>query len=700
MDIDWEYPGDETRGGNATIDKDNLVLLCQELRKYFDDAPEKYELSMAVPASATRFEAGYDFINLAPAIHFFNVMAYDFHGVWDEPRIIGANSDIVRINEAVDYMLNNSSVRASQIVLGLAAYGRSYTLANDTCLDLGCPFHENSNTTSIGGCLNTSGFVPFVEIYDWEQEGKGKGYDSITVDVASYSAVMVKDDNQLISFDNEETFKAKVDYATSKCLGGNMVWAIDMLPIVTQISGGGEIGEGGSNPGDDPTAQSVLSEEESLSAFCGKDWDLAITTCSSPCPSGLSDECEQGETCFAGTPCGEGGVVAAGSTCKICPDSASQGILSWVEVEIEIDGTVTKTTCGDLDYGLFLGVKKDSDVCDSVRLDHAQACCFTYPQDPCNLCRKDLVHYNIRSDLNVTMPDGTEATCGLVNDMLAPEENSGERCVTTKDALYDTCCYRQCSLCDEQGLKWWVEFDEPVNGRKTQEESDDDNQTMTEANSVSEKKTCSSIDASLYSGFIEAEMDSCIETKSQYSSDCCYTFPTNACGLCKRGNTTSLLWSEEVEHEGKNVTCGVLDNILNAEDDGSPTCTTTRDALFDSCCFDKCSLCGNAQLAWDFVIDDQQNSDSAKTCGDIEALFAADAVTSTSNECASSQEAYQDICCFTRPVSPCDLCPEFVRWDITVEYEGEKTTCKNAADMLKRKENSTETCSIAREVCE
>jgi len=36
LDIDWEYPGDETRGGNATLDKENLVLMCEELRKYFD----------------------------------------------------------------------------------------------------------------------------------------------------------------------------------------------------------------------------------------------------------------------------------------------------------------------------------------------------------------------------------------------------------------------------------------------------------------------------------------------------------------------------------------------------------------------------------------------------------------------------------------------------------------------------------------
>lgn len=46
LDLDWEYPGDEGRGGNETLDIGNYVLMCKELRKYFDQAPEKFELSM------------------------------------------------------------------------------------------------------------------------------------------------------------------------------------------------------------------------------------------------------------------------------------------------------------------------------------------------------------------------------------------------------------------------------------------------------------------------------------------------------------------------------------------------------------------------------------------------------------------------------------------------------------------------------
>ena len=738
MDIDWEYPGDETRGGNATTDKENLVLLCDELRKYFDDSPEKFELSIAIPVSTTRFEVGYDLPNLAKSVHFFNVMAYDLHGVWDDPPIVGAHSDIGGINEAVEYMLTNSSVLASQIVLGLPAYGRSYTLANETCKGLGCPFEKDSNETAIGGCLGTNGFVPFVEIYDWQEEGKGRGYDSTTVDIASYSAVMIKDDNQLISYDNIETFKAKVDYATNLCLGGTMVWAIDMLPIGTQSAGvkisgsssGGSGGGGSSSGGRDDSASlaaaPLLNEEQSVKAFCGFDWDDAISTCSRPCPSGISDDCEQGETCFAGTPCGEGGgFIAAGQTCKICPDSTTQGTLSWVEITIEIDGTMTETTCGELDYGFFLSISKDSEACDAARLDLTQTCCYTYPQEQCNLCQKGLVYHNVRSELNVTMPDGTEASCGLVDKMLKPEEMNGAKCVTTQDALFDACCYRQCNLCDGQGIKWWVEFDDTADGRKIQEndmEGQDGEEVGQGEEEEDELKTCSSIDASLYSEFIEADTNECLEIKSEYSSECCYTFPTNACGLCKQGDTAlTLLWAQEVEHEGSTMSCGVVDNILSAEEDGSPNCIASKETHSESCCFDKCSLCGTSQLAWDFVVD--YYNDTTKTCGDIQAIFAANEVKvskefsllflhssdvrkltlmlpsqSNSKECSSVKIEYQDLCCFTPPSTPCELCPEYVRWDEVVDFGNDESTCKNAAAMLKREEESSDTCSTSREV--
>jgi len=689
QDWDWEYPGDETRGGNATLDKENLVLMFDELRKYFDAAPEDFELSIAVPASIARFDAGFDLGGISKSVDFFNVMAYDLHGVWDDPPVTGAHSDIAGINAAIDYML--ADVPASQIVMGMPAYGRSYTMTNESCVELGCEFDLFSNETAVGGCLDTNGFVPYVEIYEWTRMGKGKGYDSISVDHTSYSAVMVKDGNQLISYDNIETFKAKVDYAAKKCLGGTMIWAIDMVPLETQSAGAGGSGVGGGS------GESLLTEEQSVLAFCGTSWDDAVSSCSRPCPSGLSEDCGKGETCFAGTPCGAGGLIPVGETCRICPDSTKNGIRSWIEVQVNVDGTSTSTTCGELDYGAFQSVKKDSETCDKVKLELSEKCCYMYPEDQCLLCRKGGEYWNIRSDLNVTSPDGTEASCSLVNKMLAPEEDDSKMCVTTRDHLFDTCCYRACNLCEGAGLRWWVEFEEDEDegvDRSLQEATNEETNDIEKVSEIIRNgtKTCSSIDASLYADFIEVGSDRCLETKAMYHSDCCYTFPTNACNLC--GEKT-LLWAIEVEYEGKNVSCGVVDNILNTEDESSPVCAATRDELSENCCFDKCKLCDNEQLAWDYSID--YYNDTSKTCGDIEAVFAANEINSNSDTCSSTKEDFQSLCCFTPPITPCELCPEYVHWDEVVELKGVKSTCKEATTLIKREEEFGDQCIIAKQ---
>ena len=406
-----------------------------------------------------------------------------------------------------------------------------------------------------------------------------------------------------------------------------------------------------------------------------------------------------------GTPCNGGtSGVSKGNTCKICPDPTTQGIRSWVQVEVEIDGTSTSTTCGELDYGILLSVPTKSETCDATKLALSKQCCYNYPEDQCWICRRDMLYYNVRSELEVTTPDGRVATCGVIDKMLASEENRGQKCVTNRDALFDDCCYRQCSLCEGKGLKWWVEFDEPAgNGRRVEdietgdkEASDVDSESESEV--ADEVTSCSSIDASLYTDFIEDNTEECTGIKSKYVSECCYNFPSNPCGLCKLGNTTqTLLWANEVELDGKNVSCGVIDNMVNSDEDSSLQCASAKEKYHDDCCFDKCSLCGpGKQLAWDYTIDYYE--DTSKTCGEVEATFTADQVNANTKECSAVKSDFEDLCCFVMPTTPCEICSEFVRWEHTVDFDGEETTCKEIITLLKREEAIGEACLSAKEV--
>ena len=149
-----------------------------------------------------------------------------------------------------------------------------------------------------------------------------------------------------------------------------------------------------------------------------------------------------------------------------------------------------------------------------------------------------------------------------------------------------------------------------------------------------------------------------------------------------------------MDYNGKNVSCGVIDNILNTEPNESPQCVSVRDSYFDSCCFDKCSLCGEKQLAWDYIVD----TEAETTCGQIEAQFTANEVYTTSRECRETKADFHDICCFIMPETPCKLCDEYIRWDEEVEFDGSKSSCKEVSELLRRQEESSEICLVSKEV--
>ena len=67
-DIDWEYPGDPTRGGNPAIDKRNFVLLIEAIRLAFDNAKEDLQPMMAISVDQFTLDMGYDLPGLATFI--------------------------------------------------------------------------------------------------------------------------------------------------------------------------------------------------------------------------------------------------------------------------------------------------------------------------------------------------------------------------------------------------------------------------------------------------------------------------------------------------------------------------------------------------------------------------------------------------------------------------------------------------------
>jgi len=137
IDFDWEYPADKDRCGRDE-DKTNYALLVETVRQKLDSDKPGYLLTMAVPINTERLMAGYNLPSLARDLDFFNVMAYDIAGYWCD--LVGSHSDMRHIRDVIPYFLSEG-VPSSSIVLGLGAFGRTFSLSNKKCTDVGCPFN-------------------------------------------------------------------------------------------------------------------------------------------------------------------------------------------------------------------------------------------------------------------------------------------------------------------------------------------------------------------------------------------------------------------------------------------------------------------------------------------------------------------------------------------------------------------------------
>ncbi|KAI0159376.1 family 18 glycosyl hydrolase [Pestalotiopsis sp. NC0098] len=221
VDLDWEYPQADDRGG-ITADKANYVSLAKELKAAFGN---RYGISMTLPTSYWYLQH-FDLAAIQPQVDWFNFMTYDLHGVWDaQSQFIGPyiapHTNVTEIDLGLD-LLWRAGVKPAKVVMGLGWYGRSFTLSDPSCSTPNgiCQF---SGGADAGPCSNASGILTLKEIQDtisyngveplWDKEAMVK--------------YVTWDSNQWVSYDDDDTFDQKRNFANKRCLGGTMVWAMD-----------------------------------------------------------------------------------------------------------------------------------------------------------------------------------------------------------------------------------------------------------------------------------------------------------------------------------------------------------------------------------------------------------------------------------------------------------------------------------------
>ena len=241
IEIDWEYPGDLTRGGSSS-DFGNFLILLEGLQTACKAQSPPLILSYAAPAI---IPAGVpDSYKVDPQSYYtwlkqcsdyvdrMHVMTYDYHGPFDSPKITGVNAPLMSdtspsstnmIQATLSNYLDNG-VPPSKIVLGLAGYGHSYSGVQGLTPENSGPGAPFSGAGSAGSSTKSPGFLAYYEIADFiAQEQLTFGTDAITQTAYAYNSAS----QEWVSFDTPQTIALKAEYAKSLGLKGVMFWAID-----------------------------------------------------------------------------------------------------------------------------------------------------------------------------------------------------------------------------------------------------------------------------------------------------------------------------------------------------------------------------------------------------------------------------------------------------------------------------------------
>ncbi|KAH9206557.1 hypothetical protein DL95DRAFT_375269 [Leptodontidium sp. 2 PMI_412] len=311
VDLDWEYPGADDRGGVAA-DTANFVLLVQEMKQSFGSKG----LTVTLPTSFWYLQH-FDVKAMQEHVDWFNLMSYDLHGTWDaDSQFVGPyiapHTNLTEIDLGLG-LLWRAGVAASKVVLGQGWYGRSFTLKDSSCNTPNgvCQFSGGANA---GPCSGTAGILDLREITDIITE---KNLNPVWDKTAGVKWINW-DSNQWVSYDDDDTFAQKKasEFAKKRCLGGMMVWAIDQKD---QSASGNNLASGVTQAQQDSAKQASADQAAKLSCY--------TTDCNKSCKKGTNKVTQMN---------GQPGQLSTNDRCSsgqyrtlCCNDGTTTGTCQW-----------------------------------------------------------------------------------------------------------------------------------------------------------------------------------------------------------------------------------------------------------------------------------------------------------------------------------------------------------------------------------
>jgi chitinase len=228
IDFDWEYPGGGGEASNSVSGSDgaNYASLLQLVRQKFDilgsQLGRRYGISVASPAGYDKI-ATFNLQGLAPFVDHFNLMAYDFHGTWENTTghqaAFTGDADRYDVKSAVGLYLA-AGVPAGKIVLGAPLYTRSWSGVADGG-DGG--FAEQASGAAPG--TFEKGVYDYKDLLAQVQDPT-RGWELYWDDTAQAAYVYNRAQGIYSSFETPTSIAQRAQWAEDIGLGGMMFWDI------------------------------------------------------------------------------------------------------------------------------------------------------------------------------------------------------------------------------------------------------------------------------------------------------------------------------------------------------------------------------------------------------------------------------------------------------------------------------------------